>query len=72
MAPGENGMRLRLRGALATGRRATDAAATAALSMMRLPIISTIRLEQDVVGGDGGDLPGELVLAGGLPRTCEL
>ena len=46
------------------GWRLIAAIATAALSMMRLTIISvTSLLHRHLVGGDGGDLPGELVLA---------
>jgi hypothetical protein len=40
VAPGLKGCAIACARALATGRRATEAAATAALSMMRLPIIS--------------------------------
>ena len=47
-----------------TGWRLIAAIATAALSMMRLTIIAATSFShRDLVGGDAGDLPGELVLA---------
>jgi hypothetical protein len=47
-----------------TGRRLSAAIATAALSMIRLTIISRhVLRHRHPVGGDAGDLPGELLLA---------
>ena len=47
-----------------TAWRLIAAIATAALSMMRLTIIAATSFSTgDLVGGDGGNLPGELVLA---------
>ena len=47
-----------------TGRRLIAAMATAALSMMRLMIIAVTSFGTgDLVGGDPGDFPGQLLLA---------
>ena len=52
--------------------RLAEAIATEALSMMRLTIIAATSFgDRDLVGGNAGDLPGELVLAlqSGLRRA---
>ena len=60
--------------ALATGRRCSDASATAALSMMRLPTISsTSESTSTGIARHFGDAPGELLLFGyGSARALRL
>ena len=63
-APSFRGCAMACARAVITGWRFSEAEATAALSMMRLPIISaTSSSTGHRVGGDFGDLPGELGLA---------